>query len=63
MILGGEIMEITVQASLDADTADDLPFGGTELIFQEKVVPEERENRMDDEISLSRMDKDGNLNN
>jgi hypothetical protein len=37
----------------DADTADDLLLSGTRLVFQEKIMLEEREIRMNGEINLA----------
>jgi hypothetical protein len=53
-------VEIAVQASLDANTVDDLPLGGARLVFQE-VMFEERKIQKDGEIRLAQMDKDDNL--
>jgi hypothetical protein len=41
----GDIDEITIQTSLDADITDDLSLGSARLIFQEEIVFEEREIR------------------
>jgi hypothetical protein len=37
----------------DADTVDDLSLSGTRLVFQEKIMLEEREIGMNGEISLA----------
>jgi hypothetical protein len=58
-----DIEETMVWTSLDADTADVWSVGGARLIFQEKIVFDEREIRKDNGIRLTQVDKDDNLKN
>jgi hypothetical protein len=58
-----DIEETMVWTSLDADTADVWSVGGARLIFQEKIVFDEREIRKDSGIRLTQVDKDDNLKN
>jgi hypothetical protein len=57
-----KIEEIMVRMNLDANITDDLSLGSDTLVFQEEVMFEKREIRKDDEISLTQMDKNDNLN-
>jgi hypothetical protein len=48
---------------LKTQTSDDLTVSGTLLIFQEKVILEQRKVRRDSKKSFAKMDKDGDLKN
>jgi hypothetical protein len=61
--LQGKIKEIVMRMRLDAYTINDLLFGRTRLVFQEKVIPEEWEIGVDGEIALAEVNKYGNLKN
>jgi ribosome-associated protein YbcJ (S4-like RNA binding protein) len=53
--------ETPVGLSLNADSAHHLVVGGAQLVLQEKVVLEEGEVRKDGEVSVTEMDKNGDL--
>jgi hypothetical protein len=55
--------EIPVCPGLNADSADHLAVGGTQLIFEEEIIFEKRETRKDGEVNLADMDENRNPKN
>jgi hypothetical protein len=58
-----KIKEASARVGLKTHTPDDLMVSGTRLIFQEKVILEQGENRRDSKKSFTKMDEDGDLKN
>jgi hypothetical protein len=58
-----EFKKATSRVSLETHTLNNLSVSGTRLIFQEKIIFEQREAGRDSYESLTQMDKDCNLKN
>jgi hypothetical protein len=58
-----KITEVTMRASLDAYTTNNLPISLTRLIFQEKVMLEEGGLVGNGKITLTKVHEDGDLHN
>jgi hypothetical protein len=48
-----EVEEVTMRAGLNTDTTYNISLSGSRLVFQEKIVLEERKIRVDGEIELT----------
>jgi hypothetical protein len=59
--LHGKLKKADVRAGLETHTPNNLLVSGTQLIFQEKIVLEQREVRRDFKESLAEMDKNYDL--
>jgi hypothetical protein len=60
-IFQGKVKEVAIWASLEADTTDNLMFCATRLILQKEVMFKQRKVGVYDEIGLTQMNKDHNL--
>jgi hypothetical protein len=58
-----KIKEVTARVSLDAYTTDDLPASSARLVFQEEIMFEQGEVRMNNKENLTQMDEDDDLEN
>jgi hypothetical protein len=58
-----EVKEASVRAGLEAHTPDNLAVSSAWLIFQEKVILEQREIRWNAKKCFTKMDEDGDLKN
>jgi hypothetical protein len=60
-IFQGKVKEVAIWVSLEADTTDNLMFCATRLILQKEVMFKQRKVGVYDEIGLTQMNKDHNL--
>jgi hypothetical protein len=57
----GEVKEAATRASFETNTLDDLSVIGAWLVFQEKLILEQREAWRNSQESFTKMDEDGKL--
>jgi hypothetical protein len=60
-IFRGEVKEAATRASFETNTLDDLSVIGAWLVFQEKLILEQREAWRNSQESFTKMDEDGKL--
>jgi hypothetical protein len=58
-----KVKEASVRVGLETHSSDNLAVSDAQLVFQEKVILEQRKIRRNTKKCLTKMDEDGNLEN